>query len=150
MDLLRAILCYSTKPGTPRLSITWLTLGLPANPAAVLPFAFGNLQFDGFRKCCADKLHNRRRPRTLHMGDDDSRLRWRWLHGVSPEVEGRIDAPPDPRSASLNWRAAFGRFFFGATREGAASDGSGCHQRCRPFRANQCDCSATAVDPFLL
>jgi hypothetical protein len=30
-------------------------------------------------------------PRTLNMGDDDPRLRRRWLHGVSSEVEARID-----------------------------------------------------------
>ena len=27
------------------------------------------------------------RPRTLNMGDDDPRLRWRWLHGLSPVAQ---------------------------------------------------------------
>jgi hypothetical protein len=25
------------------------------------------------------------------MGDDDARLRWHWLHGLSPEVEANND-----------------------------------------------------------
>jgi hypothetical protein len=29
-------------------------------------------------------------PRTLHLGNDDRRLRWRWLYRVSTEVEGSV------------------------------------------------------------
>jgi hypothetical protein len=31
------------------------------------------------------------RSRTLHMGDDDPRLRWRWFYGLSSEVKNGID-----------------------------------------------------------
>jgi hypothetical protein len=27
----------------------------------------------------------------IDMGDDDPRLRWHWLHGVSPKVKASID-----------------------------------------------------------
>jgi hypothetical protein len=35
-------------------------------------------------------LH-RRRARAFHMGDDATRLRWRWLHDVSSKVEASVD-----------------------------------------------------------
>ena len=30
------------------------------------------------------------RPRAFHLGDDDPRFRWRWLHGVSPSQSERV------------------------------------------------------------
>jgi hypothetical protein len=36
---------------------------------------------------------------TLALGDDASRLRWRWLHGVSSQVKSLHRWQPDLRSA---------------------------------------------------
>jgi len=40
----------------------------------------------GARNKSAVCVRHQRRPRTLHMGDDDTRFCWRRLHGLSPEA----------------------------------------------------------------
>ena len=45
------------------------------------------------------------------MGDDDPRLRWHRLHGISPEVQASNDGELTYRSSGLNGEAAFGRLF---------------------------------------
>jgi hypothetical protein len=41
-----------------------------------------------------------RRPRTLDMGDDDPRLRWHWLHGLSAEGQASVPRINDPTTVS--------------------------------------------------
>jgi len=38
-----------------------------------------------------DHLRHIRRARARHLGDDDPRLRWRWLHGISPEIKAGVE-----------------------------------------------------------
>ena len=92
----------------------------PFNPSNPLPpsnsFAVISLEFLFRGQHCRLGFNHpgRRRPRTLDMGDDDPRLRWRWLHGLSPVAQGSrararcglIEPIHDVK------RAAFGRLFF--------------------------------------
>ena len=48
---------------------------------------------------------------TLNMGDDDPRLRWHWLHGLSSEVKGSIDGRLIHDHQGVELEAAFGRLF---------------------------------------